>query len=124
MDQQETIDDIVDEIEAQLDYEKLNQSSFHIFLLDLITKVINVVELLRKEESGAVKKYIVIKIGEKVVEKHFPAFIDYYRENVGVMIELIIESFYMLKDSKIHHKLTDCCFPCIKKKKSKTKKGV
>lgn len=117
MSTEEIIDEIIQEIETQLDHDKLNQSSFHVFLLDLITKVMNVVEILKHDESGDTKKYIVIKVGEIVIQKHFPKYMDYYKENVGIIIELMIQSFYMLKDSKVTDTITECCLPCLKKKK-------
>jgi len=116
MEYQQVIDDIVNEIELHLDQEKLNQASFHVVMLDIITRVMNVVEILQKDKSGKVKKYIVIKVGEKVVEKHFPNYMDYYRENAGLIIELVIQSYYMLKESKVVHNFSKCCFPCFKKK--------
>jgi len=116
MNHQQVIDDIVKEIELQVDHEKLNQASFHVVMLDIITRVMNVVEILQKDESGKVKKYIVIKVGEKIVEKHFPKYMDFYRENVGLIIELVIQSYYMLKQSKVAHNISKCCFPCLKKK--------
>jgi hypothetical protein len=114
---EQVIDDIVDEIESHLDDDKLHESSFHVFLLDLITKVMNVVELLQKDQSGQIKKQIVIKVGEKIVEHHFPKHVTYYKENVGIIVEVVIQSFYMLKQSKTIHDMSKCCFPCLFTKK-------
>lgn len=111
------INEIVNDIETNLDFNNVHESSFHIFLMSLMTKVINVVEMVKKDESGSIKKYIVIKVGEEIVERHFPKYLSYYQENAGILIEIVIESFYMLKESKTIDKLSKwCCLPWLSKK--------
>lgn len=111
------INEIVNDIETNLDFNNIQDWSFHIFLMSLMTKVINVVEMVKKDECGSIKKYIVIKVGEKIVERHFPKYLSYYQENAGILIEIVIESFYMLKESKKIDKLSKwCCLPWLSKK--------
>lgn len=111
------INEIVNDIETNIDLNNVHESSFHIFLMSLMTKIINVVEMIKKDESGSIKKYIVIKVGEEIVERHFPKYLSYYQENAGIIVEIVIESFYMLKDSKTIDQLSKwCCLPWLSKK--------
>jgi hypothetical protein len=113
MENEAIIHQIVEEIELNLDIEKLHQSSFHVFLLDMVTNVMNVVENLESHQPGEVKKQIVIKVGETIIMHHFPAYINYYHDNVGIIIELVIRSYYMLKESKALRKCLKSCLPCM-----------
>lgn len=104
-----TVDDILKVFDkSQIENEFQNASSFSTFLFHFTLKVVDLVEQLMKNTSGSIKKYVVVKVLESIVEKYFPDQLDFFNENIDEIIETIIESFYVLKKLKIHHH----CFPC------------
>lgn len=114
----ETIDQIIQMIVMEIQRNKVNTSSFYVFLFSVIAKAISVVEEVTVDKEGHVKKYIVVAVGRTVVEKFYPEQLDFYNEQVDTIIELIISSYYSLKKNKVHEKVLDC-LPCKFLKKLK-----
>lgn len=104
----EIIDDIFDITEFE--YTKNNIHNFHVTLFNIIVKIINCVEVNALEKEGRIKKYIVIQVGLKLVQKYYPEKEEFYIEYIDNLIELIIDSYYMLKKTK-GKKVN--CFPCL-----------
>ena len=104
-----TVDDILKVFDKSLiETEFNNASSFATFLFHFALKVIDLVEQLMKDTSGSIKKYVVVKVLESIVQKYYPDQIQFFNDNIDEIIETIIESFYVLKKMKLHHH----CFPC------------
>ena len=106
----EIIDDIFDITE--LEYNKNRINNFHVTLFNIIVKIVNCVETNVLEKEGRIKKYIVIQVGLKLVQKYYPEQEEFYVEYIDNLIELVIDSYYMLKNSKGKK---NSCFPCFLK---------
>ena len=101
------IDDIFDMIE--MDYMKYDIHNFYITLFKILVNIIDYVEV-NTDKDGRIKKYIVIQVGLKIIQKHYPKHEEFYVEYIDNLIELVIESYYMLKKSKGNKK---SCLPCF-----------
>lgn len=106
----EIINDIFDITE--MEYNKNNIYNFHVTLFNILVKIINCVETNVTEKEGRIKKYIVIQVGLKLVQKYYPEQEEFYIEYIDNLIELVIDSYYMLKMSKGKK---PSCFPCFQK---------
>lgn len=105
-----TVDDIIKILEENKIQEEYKQSSsFYTFLFHFTLKIVTLVEELMKDTSGSMKKYVVVKVLESVVNNFFPTYKQFFNENIDEIIETIIESFHVLKKLKKDRKL--CCFP-------------
>lgn len=109
---QKIIDEIFSIVDMDYKHYEINSVSFSIILFDLVSKIMNLVELTLGEEKGQIKKYIVVNIGYKFIEKYFPEYEDYFNDYIDTLIEIIIQSFYMLKKSKKRKS----CFSYFQKK--------
>ena len=67
------------------------------------------IELSMKNEDGRIKKYVVIEIGKKVIEKYYPKEEEFYNENIDNLIEMVIDSYYQFKKLKGSKN----CLPCL-----------
>lgn len=108
----DTIDEVIQSIIIEIQKNNVNTSSFYVFMINIVTKSMNIVEELGKDKEGHVKKYIVVSVGRAVVEKYYPEHLEFYNEQIDNVIELLIDSYYMLKNSKGGKKLTKC-LPCL-----------
>lgn len=108
----DTIDEIIQSIIIEIQKNNVNTSSFYIFMINIVTKSMNVVEELGKDKEGHVKKYIVVSVGRVIVEKYYPEHLDFYNEQIDNVIELLIDSYYMLQTSKGKTTLKKC-LPCL-----------
>jgi hypothetical protein len=106
------INDIIDDIFdlTDIDFKQKNLQSFHITLFNIIVKIINSVETNVHNKEGRIKKYIVIQVGLKLIQKYYPEQEEFYVEYIDNLIELVIDSYYMLKKSKGTKTI---CFPCF-----------
>lgn len=108
----ETIDEIIKSILIEIQKNNVNTSSFYIFMINIVTKSMNVVEEIGKDKEGHVKKYIVVSVGRAIVEEYYPEHLEFYNEQIDNVIELLIDSYYMLKNNKGKKKLNKC-LPCF-----------
>lgn len=108
----DTIDEIIQSVLIEIQKNNVNTSSFYIFMINIVTKSMNVVEELGKDKEGHVKKYIVVSVGRVIVEKYYPEHLDFYNEQIDNVIELLIDSYYMLQSSK-GKKTLKTCLPCL-----------
>ena len=87
-----TVDDILKVFDKSLiETEFNNASSFATFLFHFALKVIDLVEQLMKDTSGSIKKYVVVKVLESIVQKYYPDQIEFFNDNIDEIIETIIE---------------------------------
>ena len=91
------------------DFKNIRLDSFSITLFQLIIKTMKIIEHIMKNEDGRVKKYVVIEIGKKMVEKYYPKKLEFYNENIDNLIEMVIDSYYQFKKLKGSNK----CLPCL-----------
>lgn len=91
------------------DFKNIKLESFSITLFQLIIKTMKLIEHIMKNEDGRVKKYVVIEIGKKMVEKYYPKKVEFYNENIDNLIEIVIDSYYQFKKLKGSKN----CFPCL-----------
>lgn len=105
------INDIFNMIE--MEHTKHNLNNFHVTLFHTIVKIINFVETNTTDKDGRIKKFIVIQVGLKLIQKYYPEQEEFYVDYIDNLIELIIDSYYMLKVSKGNIKHS--CLPCFKK---------
>ena len=110
------IDEIIQSIVTEIQKNNVNYSSFYVFMINIVTKSMNIVEELDKDKEGYVKKYIVVSVGRVIVKKYYPEQLKFYNEQIDNVIELLIDYYYMLKNSKGEMKLNKC-LPCFLKKK-------
>lgn len=108
----DTIDEIIQSVLIEIQKNNVNTSSFYIFMINIVTKSMNVVEELGKDKEGHVKKYIVVSVGRVIVEQYYPEHLDFYNEQIDNVIELLIDSYYMLQNSKSKKTLKKC-LPCL-----------
>ena len=100
------ISNIVEEIEKNINEKRIHHVSFHVLLLDMFTKIIIVVNYYYPNETDQRKKFIVIQIIFKIVEKFFPDKKMYVQENGDVMIDLLL-------DFQKSYPMTPSCIPCL-----------
>jgi len=100
------ISNIVEEIEKNINEKRIHHVSFHVLLLDMFTKIIIVVNYYYPNETNQRKKFIVIQIIFKIVEKFFPDKKMYVQENGEVMIDLLL-------DFQKSYPMTPSCIPCL-----------
>lgn len=108
----DTIDEIIQSVLIEIQKNNVNTSSFYIFMINIVTKSMNVVEELGKDKEGHVKKYIVVSVGRVIVEQYYPEHLNFYNEQIDNVIELLIDSYYMLQSSKGKRTLKKC-LPCL-----------
>lgn len=108
----DTIDEIIQSVLIEIQKNNVNTSSFYIFMINIVTKSMNVVEELGKDKEGHVKKYIVVSVGRVIVEQYYPEHLNFYNEQIDNVIELLIDSYYMLQSSKGKRTLKTC-LPCL-----------
>jgi hypothetical protein len=108
----DTIDEIIQSVLIEIQKNNVNTSSFYIFMINIVTKSMNVVEELGKDKEGHVKKYIVVSVGRVIVEQYYPEHLNFYNEQIDNIIELLIDSYYMLQSSKGKRTLKTC-LPCL-----------
>lgn len=96
-------------LQIEKDLKNLELESFSITLFQIIIKTMELVELSIKNEDGRIKKYIVIEIGRKIVQKYYPKEENFYNEYIDNLIELIIGSYYQFKKLKG----SKSCLPCF-----------
>lgn len=91
------------------DFKNIRLDSFSITLFQLIIKTMKIIEHIMKNEDGRVKKYVVIEIGKKMVEKYYPKKLEFYNDNIDNLIEMVIDSYYQFKKLKGSNN----CLPCL-----------
>jgi len=91
------------------DFKNIKLESFSITLFQLTIKTMKLIEHIMKNEDGRVKKYVVIEIGKKMVEKYYPKEEEFYNENIDNLIEMVISSYYQFKKLKGSKN----CLPCL-----------
>lgn len=104
----EIIENIFDLVEFE--YSKNDLHNFHVTLFHTIVKIINSVEMNTSKKDGRIKKYIVIQVGLKLVQKYSPEYEEFYVDYIDNLIELVISSYYNLKKLKGKKSI---CFPCL-----------
>lgn len=106
----ETIDEIVNLIVIEIQKNQVNTSSFYVFLMEVLSKSMTITEDFTKDKEGHVKKYIVVSVGRVLVETYYPEYLEFYNEQVDTLVEIIINSYYLLKDSKEKQTFKKCFF--------------
>lgn len=100
------ISNIVTEIEKNINEKKIHHVSFHVLLLDMFTKIIIIVNYYYPKKTDNIKKFIIIQIIFKVVEKYFPDKKMYVEENADLIIDLLL-------DFQKSYPITTPCIPCL-----------
>lgn len=104
------IENTYKEIENDFQITDIEEKGYFLIFYDLLMKIIAVVERCNRDKSGSIKKLICVEIGQLFVEKFFPEYLSHYLENVDETIEIIINSYKLLKKEKKTSKLFKKCY--------------
>lgn len=120
------IEDRIDKVytlaEEELNLSKVEDSSIIHVLMDILISIMYIVEkLFSKDTSGYLKKIIVVEVGEKIIQKFCPSYLEYYNREVDNIIENLIKSYKLLKEHKkflkttcVNTKMSSCLpFCCL-----------
>ena len=106
----ESISKTFDMIETNIINEKYKTMEYDFFktFFEIIIDCIQLIEEYNHGKAGYIKKQIVIELCQRIVEKYFPSYQEYFDKNIDNIIEMIIDSYKTLLHLKSVKKI---CIP-------------